>query len=148
MEKITVLYSPRIDDEEKRIIGDGFKQDVDFVKLEQKGVSAGASFDVQIILNLLYDDFLYNPYFVSFISIGIYDLIKKIFNRNRRKIMDNDTRPRYTQLTIRMKTKWIVVSNVNSENRITIIKTSASSGEFVKNEDEYSDDKLAEYIND
>jgi len=146
MNKISVLYSPKIDDEEMKIIKDVFKQDIDFIKLEQKGVLGGA-FDINIII-----DILNSPYLKACITAGtaiklLYPLMKKVFNRNRKKIMDSGTRPKYTIITIRMKTKWIVVSNANKENKIMITKTSASSGELVKTEYEYTEDKLAEYIN-
>lgn len=147
MYNISVQFSPEIENEERQIIENVFKQNVEFSQYIKKGIAGGA-FDIQIII-----DFLNSPGLNALLKTGeviglIGLIINKIFKRNRAKIMDDKSRPRYTNLTLRMETKLITISNVNIENKVTITKASANSGEVVKNEDEYSADKLAEYINE
>lgn len=136
MNKISVIFAPQIDEEEKWIIKGALKEDIDFNKLEQNGIVGGA-YDVQIIFDLLN-----NPYVVGFITTGICEIIKKIFKRNQKKIMDNHTRPRYTNIVLRLETKWIILSNANVENKITI----RSSVNLNSKEEDYSEEKLAEYL--
>ncbi len=148
--KISILYNPKIDDEERKIFEDVFgKDEVIFGEYKTKGMLGGA-IDIQIII-----DTLNNPTITALLTGAgfiklIATLVKKLFNRNTKKIMDNNSRPRYTNLTLRMETSWIVISNVNNHNKIFISKVSADFDEIKKQiekgEDEYSDEKLKEYL--
>jgi len=148
--KINIAYTPKIDDEEKEIFEEIFgKNRVTFGEYKTKGMIGGA-FDIQIIINTLTD-----PAIIALLSFAnfldlIIKLVKKLFGRNTRNIMDNNSRPRYTGLTLRMDTFWVVISNVNSHNKILISKVSADFNEIKKQiekgEDEYSDEKLKEYL--
>ena len=135
MGKITVYYSPIIDEEEKKILSDAFRQDVDFCKFEKKGVHAGA-YDVEILINI----------FGGIVASVLYDLIKNLFKRNRKNIMDGYKRPRYTVLVLRKETEWIVISNVNPENKMTISITSANSVDPSKIDIQYSDEELSKHL--
>lgn len=145
MEKITVLYSPQINDNEMEIIKNTLNKDIDFIEYKRKGVFGG-TMDVQIII-----DCLNNPYLTAILNTaaGIQImalLIKRIFKRNNKKIMDNETRPRYTNITLRMETKMIIISNINNENKVTISKTSANPSETKMGKAEYSYENLEKYI--
>lgn len=137
MEKISVYFSPEISEEERIIITEAFHQKVDFLKLGTKGIQ-GAAFDNQIVLDVV----------VGLISAGLYDLIKNLFNRNRKRIMDGNTRPKHTVLILRKSSKWISISNVNNDNKLRISVISANSIGSSKTENEYSDEKLSEYLRD
>lgn len=148
--KINILYIPKIDDEEKKIFEEVFGKDrIALSEYETKGMIGGAS-DIQIIINTLTD-----PAIIALLSGAnllelIIKLVKKLFGRNTKNIMDNNSRPRYTNLTLRMETFWVVISNVNSNNKILISKVSADFKEIKKQiekgEDEYSDEKLKKYL--
>lgn len=77
-------------------------------------------------------------------------LVKKLFSRNTKKIMDNKSRPRYTTLVIRKETSSVVVSNVNPGNKILISKITANFEEikkqFESGDDKYTDEKLNNYL--
>ena len=149
-DKINVLFAPSIDEEEKEIFENVFGKDkVIFGEYRMKGMIGGA-FDIQIIINILNDPattaLLHGTELVSLIAL----LVKKLFRRNTKMMMGNGTRPRYTNLTIRMENTWITISNTNSRNKIFISKVSADFKEIEKQlekkADEYSDEKLKEYI--
>ena len=144
MEKINIYYLPDISEEEKKIFREVFKEnELQFSEYKVKGILWG-SFDLQVII-----DFLNNPAVNAAVTGGtaillIHSLIKRIFQRNRNKIEDNNTRPRYTNLVFRMKKKNIVISNANDKNEIMISRVST---EFSLNKTEkYSEEKLEEYI--
>jgi len=150
MPKLNVVYTPKIDDEEKRIFEEVFGKDkVAFGEYKIKGITWGA-FDVQIIIDTLNDPtitaLLHGTEFASLIAV----LVKKLFGRNTKKIMDNDSRPRYTTLVVRKETNSIVVSNVNPDNKILISKMTANVEEIKKQIEkgdvEYSDEKLKDYL--
>lgn len=132
MIKLNILYTPQIDDEEKRIFEEVFGEDkVNFNEYKTKGM-AGGVFDVQIIIDTLNNPtitaVLHGAAFIGLIST----LVKKLFNRNTKKIMDNKSRPRYTTLVIRREFDSIVISNINKDNKILIAKTSADFEEIKK----------------
>ena len=132
MPKLNVVYTPKIDDEEKRIFEEVFGKDkVVFGEYKIKGITWGA-FDVQIIIDTLNDPaitaLLHGTEFAGLIAV----LVKKLFGRNTKKIMDNDSRPRYTTLTIRKETSSVVVSNINSDNKVLISKMTADFEEIKK----------------
>lgn len=150
MDKIDILYMPKIDEDEMKIFEEVFgKNQVMFVEYKTKGMIGGA-FDVQIIIDTLNDPaitaLLHGTEFISVLSL----LVKKLFSRNTKKIMDNSTRPRYTSLTLRMETSWISISNVNNDNKILISKITSDFSEIKKQinegEVEYSEEKLKEYF--
>jgi len=150
MSKLNILYTPQIDDEEKRIFEEVFGKDkVEFGEYKTKGMMGGV-FDIQIIIDTLNDPvitaLLHGTEFVGLIAV----LVKKLFNRNTKKIMDNKSRPRYTTLVIRRETSSVVISNVNKDNKILISKISADLEEIrkrvEKGDDEYSDEKVKEYL--
>ena len=151
MPKLNVVYTPKIDDEEKRIFEEVFGKDkVVFGEYKIKGITWGA-FDVQIIIDTLNDPaitaLLHGTEFAGLIAV----LVKKLFGRNTKKIMDNDSRPRYTTLTIRKETSSVVVSNINSDNKVLISKMTADFEEIKKliekGDVEYSDERVKEYLN-
>lgn len=131
------MYSPEIDEEEKRIIADAFQQTTIFSKIERKGVIGGA-FDIEIVINII----------GNIVASVLYDLIKKLFTRNKEKIMDKNSRPKYTMLVLRTANKFVIVSNVNDKNELRIRKASAYGKHVTNIEDIYSDEKLSEYMQD
>lgn len=142
--KINVCYYPKIDNNEKEIIEEVFgKNNVLFGEYKIKGMIGGA-FDIQIIVDILNSPgitaLLNGVEFIGLVAI----LIKKLFNRNNKKIEDNNTRPRYTTLIIRLEKKSVVISNINNDTKITISEISASAPKF-ENE-EYSDEKLNKFL--
>src|SRR3989338_8477874 len=151
MPKLNVVYTPKIDDEEKRIFEEVFGKDkVVFGEYKIKGITWGA-FDIQIIINTLNDPaitaLLHGTEFAGLIAV----LVKKLFGRNTKKIMDNDSRPRYTTLAIRKETSSVVVSNINPDNKVLISKMTADFEEIKKliekGDVEYSDERVKEYLN-
>jgi hypothetical protein len=150
MPKITVYYNPKIDEYEKNAFKEIFsKSDISFIEYKIKGVLWG-SIDVQIILDILSNDYLQALLTTREIVKFISSVVKRIFTRNNKKIMDNNTRPRYTNLTIRMEKKMITISNINPDGNITISKTSSDLVEIKKQIDDgnknYSDEELEKYI--
>jgi tRNA(Met) C34 N-acetyltransferase TmcA len=150
MSKLNVVYTPKIDDEEKRIFEEVFGKDkIAFEEYKIKGTTWGA-FDVQIIVDTLNDPaitaLLHGTKFAGLIVI----LVKKLFGRNTKKIMDHNSRPRYTTLIIRKETNSVVVSNVNSNNKILIFKITTDFEEIKKriekDDVEYSDEKFKDYL--
>lgn len=151
MSKIHIAYLPKIDTEEKKIFEDIFGKDkIIFSEYKTKGMMGGA-FDIQIIIDVLNDPtitaLLHGTEFAGLIAV----LVKKLFERNTKKIMDNNSRPRYTTLVIRKKTSSVVVSNVNPNNKILISKITADFEEIKKQikkgDVAYSDEKIKEYLN-
>lgn len=150
MPKLNIIYTPKIDDEEKRIFEEVFGKDkIAFGEYKIKGITWGA-FDIQIIINTLNDPaitaLLHGSEFVGLITV----LIKKLFGRNSKKIMDNGSRPRYTTLVIRKETSSVAISNVNPDNKILISKITANFEEIKKQveigDEEYTDEKLNNYL--
>lgn len=150
MPKLNVVYTPKIDDEEKRIFEEVFGKDkITFGEYKTKGVTWGA-FDIQILIDTLNDPaitaLLHGTEFAGLIAV----LVKKLFRRNTKKIMDNGSRPRYTTLVIRKETSSVAISNVNPDNKIIISKVTADFQKIkkrVENGDvEYSDEKLKDYL--
>ena len=142
-QKMNIYYRPKIDQKEKEIIAEVFgKENISYGEYKTKGIEGGI-YDVQIIIDTLND-----PWVAAAIKSGnflllMYQFIKILFKRNNKKIENNNTRPRYTILTIRRKRKFINISNINKNNKITISETSTS---FKFKEEEYSDKKLKEYF--
>lgn len=150
MPKLNVVYTPKINDEEKRIFEEVFGKDkVVFGEHRVKGITWGV-FDIQIIIDTLNDPaitaLLHGTEFAGLIAV----LVKKLFGRNTKKIMVNNSRPRYTNLFIRKETISVVVSNVNPDNKILISKITADFEEIKKQtekgEVEYSVEKLKYYL--
>lgn len=148
--KIGIAYMPKIDDDEKRIFEEVFGKDkIVFSEYKTKGMMGGA-FDIQIIIDTLNDPaitaLLYGVEFSRLIAI----LVKKLFGRNTKKIMDSNSRPKYTTLVIRKEINSVVISNVNVDNKILISKITADFEEIKKRvdggDDEYSDEKLKKYL--
>lgn len=132
VEKIQILYRPDIDDGEcaifERILG---KENISFQREIIKGFEAGAcDVTIQFLLYMLNDPVIRNL-FVASIAL----LIKELFDRNRERRMDRGKRPRYTNLVLRKEKSYITVSNVNKENKITILHvkkgiTKTSGGDY------------------
>ncbi|MDX9913691.1 MAG: hypothetical protein RBS77_03875 [Candidatus Moranbacteria bacterium] len=146
MNDIEVLYLPDISDEEKAIVKQAFKDfNLQFHKYETKGMLGGA-FDVEIKFII---DFL-NSGGVNAISnaIGILSSItwlsSEIFKRNRKKISDNNTRPRYTILNFNFGSQSINISNVNENNSTNI--SLVDYDKCIREESEYSEAVLKEYF--
>lgn len=150
MDKIQIVYTPEMDEEEKQIFTEELgKENIEFGEYKTKGLVGGA-FDIQIIIELLTapeTKTVINAFgLIKIISI----IVKKIFSRNTKKIMDNNSRPRYTNLVIRKETCSVVISNVNNENKLYISKITADFEEIKKQikegKVEYSEEKLKEYL--
>lgn len=150
MAKLSVVYSPKIDIEEKKIFKDVFGDNkIIFEEHIFRGVSWGA-FDIQIVVDILSD-----PNLSAFLNggaiVGLIDkLVKKIFKRNTKKIMDNNSRPRYTILIIKKEKISVIISNVNSDNKVFISKDNTDL-ESRKNQTEkykiyYTAEKLKNYL--
>ncbi len=147
-----IIYRPKIDEEEERILKNIFgKDNLVFAKYKTKGILGGA-FDVQIIIDTLNDPavtaLIHGTELVSLLSL----LVKKLFHRNTKKIMDNNTRPRYTSLSIKRENYSIVISNINKDNKILISKHSSDFSEIKKQIEmgdvEYTEEKLKGYLKD
>ena len=111
--QISVIYHPDYEEEEKQIFEKAFgKGTVSFQKYIVKGMSAGA-FDVQFIIQLIAD-----PAIRQLMVGTILLLVKELFDRNRK--LTKEKRPRYTILVLKKKMSHIVISNVNTENQLTI----------------------------
>lgn len=150
MTKITIYYNPSIDEYEKNTFKEIFSaNDISFAEYKTKGISWGAS-DTQIIINILNNDYLQALLTAGTIVKVISLVVKKIFSRNNKKIMDNNSRSRYTNIIIRMKTKMITISNINPNGNVTISKISSNFVEIKKQIDNgiknYSDKELEKYI--
>ncbi|XLQ20466.1 MAG: hypothetical protein ACKUBY_01660 [Candidatus Moraniibacteriota bacterium] len=151
MSKLNIIYTPKIDKDEIKIFEDVFgKDNLNFEKNRTNGIVAGAV-DVQIVIDLLNNDYFSAVSNTSFVFNSILLLKKKIFSRNTKTIMDYSSRPRYTILTIRRKTEQIVISNCNKKNKVLISKITSDFEKIKKldnkGEIEYSDEKLKEYFN-
>ncbi|MCD4705945.1 hypothetical protein K8R61_02590 [bacterium] len=143
--KINIYYTPKIDNEEKEIFKKIFgKDNILFGKYKTKGVGWG-TFDVQIIIDTLNDPVVGALIKGGNFSFLLAKLIKLLFNRNNKKIEDDNTRFRYTTLIIRLEKKFVVISNTNKNVKITISETSASSSKF--KDDKYSKKKLNKFLN-
>lgn len=149
MSRFRIIYRPSIDEEEKKILKEILGEDLKFAEYKTKSITGGA-FDVQIIIDTLND-----PTITAIIHgaelVGILTaLTNRIFKRNTKKIMDNDSRPRYTILEIKRETDSIVISNANRDNKVLITKHSANFSEIKKQaergDDEYSDEKMRDYL--
>lgn len=141
MEKIQILYRPDIDDGERAIFERVFgKENILFQREIIKGLEAGAyDITIQFLVYMLNDPVVRNL-FVASIAL----LIKELFDRNRERRMDKGERPRYTNVVLRKEKSYICISNVNRENKITIL--------HVKNDitkmsnEEYSEEKLKKLL--
>lgn len=150
MSKITIYYNPSIDEYEKNAFEEIFsKNDVSFAEYKTKGVSWGV-IDSRIVIDILNNDYLQTLLTAGAIVKFISSVVKKIFSRNNKKIEDNNSRPRYTNIIIRMEKKMITISNINPDGNITISKTSSNFVEIKKQIDggnkSYSDEELEKDI--
>ena len=147
-----IIYRPKIDEEEERILEDVFgKDNLVFAEYKTKGILGGV-FDIQIIIDTLNDPavtaLIHGTKLVRLLSL----LVKKLFHRNTKKIMGNNTRPRYTSLSIKQENYSIVISNINKDNKILISKHSSDFSEIKKQIEmgdvEYTEEKLKDYFKD
>ena len=118
------------------------KENVSFDKYKTKGIEWGA-YDLQIIIDTLNDPGVRAMITAGNFFVLLYKLVNILFERSRRKIEDNNTRPKYTILTIRVEKKFINITNANKDNKLMISETSTA---FKMKEEEYSDEKLKEYF--
>lgn len=149
MSHFRVIFRPQLDEEEEKILKETLGGNLIFSEYKTKGITGGA-FDVQIIIDTLND-----PAFTALLhgtefATLLVALVSKLFKRNTKKIMDNNSRPRYTIVSIRRQTDSIVISNVNQDNKVLILKSTSNFDEIrkqaEKGEDEYSEEKLKEYL--
>lgn len=151
MNSLSVVYQPSISEEEKKIIQEAFPDaDIFFDQYITKSLG-GAAFDISIIINLLNNEYITALLNTSQLIVYLSKFIKAIFERNNKRIEDNNSRPRYTTLTLRFDKFWVSISNVNPDTIVTISKVSADFEEIKKASqrsapDEYSEEKLKEYI--
>ena len=146
MNDIEVLYLPDISDEEKAITKQAFKDfNLQFHKYKTKGMLGGA-FDVEIkfIIDFLNSDGVSAASNAISILLPIASLVLNIFKRNRKKISNNNTRPRYTILNFNFGTQSINISNVNENNNINI--SLVDYNKCIREESEYSEVVLKEYF--
>ncbi len=141
MEKIQILYRPDIDDSEKAIFERIFgKENISFQREIIKGLEAGAyDITIQFLVYMLNDPVVRNL-FVASIAL----LIKELFDRNRERKMDKGKRPRYTNVVLRKEKSYISISNVNKENKITILHV--KNGVAQTSNEDYSEEKLKKLL--
>ena len=141
MEKIQILYRPDIDDGERTIFERIFgKENISFQREIITGLEAGAyDVTIQLLIYMLNDPVVRNL-FVASIAL----LVKELFDRNRERRLDAGKRPRYTNLFLRKEKSYISISNVNKENRITILHV--KNGITKTSGEGYSEEKLKKLL--
>ena len=141
MEKIQILYRPDIDDGERTIFERIFgKENISFQREIITGLEAGAyDVTIQLLIYMLNDPVVRNL-FVASIAL----LVKELFDRNRERRLDAGKRPRYTNLVLRKEKSYISISNVNKENRITILHV--KNGITKTSGEGYSEEKLKKLL--
>lgn len=143
MEKIQILYRPDIDDGERAIFERIFgKENLSFQREIVKGFEAGAvDVNIQFLIYMFNDPVVRNLFVVS-----IALLIKELFDRNRERRLGAEKRPRYTNLVLRKEKSYINISNVNKENKITILYV--KNGIIKTSDEDYSEEKLNKLLKD
>jgi hypothetical protein len=151
MNNLSVVYQPFISEDEKKIIQEAFPDtNISFSQYITKSM-VGGSFDISIIINLLNNEYITALLNTGQLVVYLSKFIKAVFDRNNKKIEDNNSRPRYTTVTLRFDKFWVSISNINPDSIITISKLSADFEEIKRAAkkgalDKYSDEKLNEYI--
>jgi len=137
LNKIQVAYYPSYEVEEGRIFEKAFgKNNIELSKYVVKGLMWGA-FDVEFIIQIASD-----PVIRKMMAGAVLILVKELFERNRKVTKNN--RPRYTLLVLKKKTMTITVSNVNSENKVTLSKLEFEKKTIIKDFDAKDLKKLIE----
>lgn len=150
MEKISIYYKPDINQFEKAVIKEVFREcEVDFLDVKTNGIAGGA-IDVEIIFDILKNDHLQALLTTYGLAGLVKNIIKIIFAENNKKTVDNNSRPRYTNIIIRTEKRMISVSNINPQGDLTISKITSESKEIKKQVDVgdkmYSDEELEKYL--